>query len=190
MNYNYSKIESIFKYYLDNGFDNSMQKIADAVHITKKTLFNRYFSKEDLEFCLLDYWQSNSCKRLEQRMEFANNAVEKLTLFLFELQHCKNNEFIFFKKTKDVFLKINIQNTPYFKQLETIFQIGMDEQLFRFDSDPKLFAVFFLFNSLFLLLTDNLIYTEFISFLFAPILTEKGKTVFKEIDIEQVFTLY
>ncbi|MCL2245511.1 MAG: hypothetical protein FWC10_00110 [Lentimicrobiaceae bacterium] len=187
MVYNYSKIEPIFKYYLNNGFKHSLQEVADAVLITKKTLFNRYISKENLEFCLIDYWQKRSTARIAKRMEFSNNAVEKLMMFLFELQYCKNNESCFFQKTKEIFLEKFLQNSHHIKQLEEIFSMGIEEELFKFDSDPKVFAYFFLFNTFFLLLNDNLIYTEFISFLFEPILTEKGHGVFKDIDIEQVF---
>jgi len=187
MNYDQNKIDPIFNFYLDNGFDHSLQKLADAVQITKKTLFNRYGSKKNLELCVLDYWQVKSNERMAQRMEFSNNAVEKLIMFLFELQYCKNYESHFFQKNKEVFLEKFVQNTPHLIQLESIFKMGTAEELFQFDFDTKLFAYFFLFNTLFLLLCDNVIYTEFITFLFDPILTEKGKVVLKDIDIEQIF---
>ncbi|MCL1850129.1 MAG: hypothetical protein FWF70_01785 [Bacteroidetes bacterium] len=187
MNYNHSKIEPLFTFYLENGFNHSLQKIADTIKITKKTLFNRYFSKINLELCVVDYWEIKSNERIKQRMEFTNNAVEKLIMFLFELQYCKNNESFLFQKKKEFFLEKFIQNSPHITLLESIFKMGIKEELFRFDSDTKVFAYFFLFNTLFLLLSDNLIYTEFISFLFDPILTEKGKAVFKDIDIEQIF---
>ena len=187
MHYNYSKIEPIFQYYLNNGFKHSLQEMATAVKITKKTLFNRYISKEILELSVVHYWQIKSNERMAQRMEFANNAVEKLMMFLFELQYCKNNEPYFFQKTKEILLEKFVPDAPHLKQLEAIFVMGAEEELFRFESDPKVFAYYFLFNTLFLLLSDELIYTEFISFLFEPILTENGKSVFKDIDIEQVF---
>jgi len=187
MNYNYSKIEPIYKYYLANGFNHSLRELASVVQVTKKTLFNRYLSKENLEVCVVDYWQTKSNVRMMQRMEFANNAVEKLMIFLFELQYCKNNETHFFQKTKEIFLQKFIQDTPHIRQLETLFGIGISEGLFCFESDLKVFAYYFLFNTLFLLLSGNIIYTEFISYLFEPILTEKGRAVFKDIDIEQIF---
>jgi len=187
MEYNYSKIEPIFKYYLRNGFSQSMQKIADAVQISKKTLFNRYSSKENLEYCLIDYWQIKSTERILERIEFSNHAVEKLMMFLFELQYCKNNESHFFQKAKEFFFDKTIQNGPHIQQLETIFTLGIKEDLFRFDSAPKVFACFFHFNAMFLLLNDTLIYTDYIPFLYEPILTESGKAFFGDIDIEQIF---
>ena len=188
MLYNYTKIEPIFKFYLNTGFDHSVQEIARAVQITKKTLFNRYLSKENLEHCLMDYWQLKSCERIVQRMEFANNAVEKLMMFLFELQYCRNSESHFFQKAKARFLENSEQESRQFiKQLETIFKLGVAEKLFQFDFELKVFAYYFQFNALFILLKDNLINTDYIAFLFAPILTENGKMVFKDIDIERVF---
>jgi hypothetical protein len=172
---------------LNNGFHNSLQNIADTVHITKKTLFNRYLSKENLEFCLLNYWQIISTERLDQRMEFANNAVEKLIMFLFELQYCKNNEVFFFNKMKEIFFEKTIQINPLISKLEDIFLMGVKEKLFQFDFDLSVFAYYFLFNTSFLILSNDLIYTEYISFLLGVILTDKGKTVFEEIDIELVF---
>jgi len=187
MEYIYTKIEPIYKYYLINGFNHSLQKVADAVHITKKTLFNRYISKEKLEHCLIDYWQIKSNERVVERMEFANNAVEKLMMFLFELQYCKNNEPHFFQKAKELSLEKSAYSGPHIQQLVTIFTIGVKEGLFHFNSDAKVFAYFFQFNALFLLLNNTLIYTDYLSFLFEPILTESGKVVFRDIDIEQIF---
>ena len=187
MEYSYTKIEPVFQYYLTHGFDHSMQEVADAVQITKKTLFNRYISKENMEHCLVDYWQVKSNERVVERMEFANNAVERVMLFLFELQYCKNSESYFFQKRKELFLENFQHSSPHIKQLEVIFRMGIEEELFRFDSDFKVFAYFFLFNTLFLLLNDSLIYTDYLSFLLYPILTEAGKAVFHDIDIEQIF---
>jgi hypothetical protein len=65
--------------------------------------------------------------------------------------------------------------------------MGVKEELFRFESEPKVFAYFFLFNALFILLSDTVINTDYVSFLFHPILTETGKIVFQDIDIEQIF---
>jgi len=187
MEYNHVKIEPIYHYFLSNGFNHSLQEIADAVRITKKTLFNRYISKENLELCLIDFWQIKSNERNAERMEFSNHAVERLMMFLFELQYCKNNEPHFFQKTKKIFLKKPKHASPHIKQLEVIFAIGVEEKLFHFDPDPKVFAYFFLFNVLFLLLNDTLVYTDYLSFLLEPILTDLGKTVFRDIDIEQIF---
>ena len=144
MFYNHSKIEPIYKYYLSTGFDHSMQEVAGAVQITKKTLFNRYLSKENLEYCLIDYWHIKSCERIVQRMEYANNAVEKLMMFLFELQYCKSNELHFFRKARVLFLEKPEQENPLFIfQLQAIFAMGVKEELFPFDSESKIFAHFF-----------------------------------------------
>jgi AcrR family transcriptional regulator len=187
MNYLNSKIEPVFRFYLARGFDHSLQKVADAVHITKKTLFNRYISKENLEFCIVNYWQKKSNDRIDQRVEFTNNSVEKLMMFLFELQYCKNFEPHFFQKTKELFLNKKESNYPHIDKLEEIFNSGEAENLFQFEAELKLFAYFFLFNTMFVLLSDSVIKTEYIHFLLTPILTEKGKKMFKDIDIEQIF---
>ena len=188
MDNNYTKIAPIFRYYLNTGFAHSMQEVADAVQITKKTLFNRYQTKDNLEYNLVNYWQIKSCERIVQRMEYANNAVEKLMMFLYELQYCRNNELHFFEKFKEIFLKKIEQINPLFiTQLEDIFKMGIKEGFFRFESEPKVFAYFFQFNTLFILLSTPVINTDYISFLFHPILTEKGGNVFQDIDIEQIF---
>jgi len=188
MDYDYAKIEPIFKYYLHNGFTCSLQEVANNVCITKRTLFNRYLSKDNLENCLIDYWQLQSCERIAQRMEYANNAVERLMMFLFELQYCRNNEFHFFQKTKEFFLRNFEHTNPRFiAQLEVIFEMGIDKKLFRFESEHKVYAYFFLFNAMFILLNDTIINTDYLPFLFEPILTEIGKSVFQDIDIEQIF---
>jgi len=187
MEYQHTKIEPVYSFYLSHGFHHSLQKVADAVYVTKKTLFNRYKSKENLELCLIHYWQVKSNERISERMEYANHAVERLMMFLYELQYCKKNETHFFQKTKELFLEKPMQTEPYIKQLEFIFDLGAKEELFHFDSEPKVFAYFFLFNVLFLLLNDTLFYTDYLSLLLEPILTEAGKVVFREIDIEQIF---
>ena len=164
-----------------------MQEIAEAAHITKKTIFNRYLSKENLELCLIDYWQIKSNERSTERMEFANHAVERLMMFLFELQYCKKNEYHFFQKAKELLLEKTKQTGPHLNQLENILATGKEEGLFHLESDSKVFAYYFLFNVLFLLLKDNILYTDYLSFLLEPVLTEAGKSVFRDIDIEQIF---
>jgi hypothetical protein len=187
MTYHPTKIEPIFMYYFTCGFGHSLQKLSDSVSVTKKTLFNRYISKENMECCVVDYWQVKSCERMAQRMEYANNAVEKLMMFLFELQYCRNNEFHFFQKSKEIFMGKFGQSSPFVKKLEEIFSMGVAENSFKFENEPKVFAYFFQFNTLFILLNDILINTDYIPFLFNPILTEMGKAVYKDVDIEQVF---
>lgn len=165
-----------------------MQEVADAVQVTKKTLFNRYQTKENLENSVIDYWQVVSCERIEQRMEFANNAVEKLLIFLYELQYCRNHELDFFLKMKEIFLEKFEQIKPLFiTKLEEILKMGVEEGVFKFESEPKVYAYFFQFNTLFILLNGTVINTDYISFIFEPILTENGKIVFQDIDIEQIF---
>jgi len=188
MVYDYVKIEPVYRFYLNNGFSHSIQEVANNVCTTKKTLFNRYLSKENLENCLIDYWQLQSCERIAQRMEYANNAVERLMMFLFELQYCRNKELHFFQKMKTFFLRNFKQTNPHFiAQLETLFEMGIEEKLFRFESEQKVYAYFFLFNAMFILLNDSIINTDYLPFLFQPILTESGKLVFQDIDIEQIF---
>jgi len=187
MEYNHCKIEPIFRYYLNNGFGHSLQEVAEAAHITKKTIFNRYHSKVNLELCLIDYWQIKSIERSTERIEFANHAVERVMMFLFELQYCKNNEHHFFNKAKVLFTENPKPVDSFIKHLEMVFAMGVREELFRFDTDPKVYAYYFLFNAMFLLLNDSLVYTDYLTFLFEPILTEAGKSVFRDIDIEQIF---
>ncbi|MCL2167848.1 MAG: hypothetical protein FWH59_01840 [Lentimicrobiaceae bacterium] len=187
MNKNNVKIDPIFRYYLSNGFKHSLQAVAASVGISKKTLFNRYISKVNLERSLIEYWQKKTCDRFLIRTEFSNNAVEKLLMFLFELQYCKKNEFFFFQKNQEAFIEQYEHESPFIEQLEKIIKLGIKEELFRIDTDIKVFAYFFIFNTLFLLLSDRFLYTEYIPFLFAPILSETGKIVFFEVDIEQFF---
>jgi hypothetical protein len=89
---------------------------------------------------------------------------------------------------KEVFLEKFEQIKPlYITQLEEIFEMGVQEGVFRFESEPRVFAYFFQFNTLFILLSNTRINTDYISFIFEPILTETGKNVFQDIDIEQIF---
>jgi len=189
MQYNPIKIEPIFNFYLTNGFKLSIQKIADTVNITKKTLYNRYQSKENLEQCVMEFWGKFSCERVKQRTEYANNAVEKLILFLFELQYCRKHEFHFFSKMKELFLGNIEYDCQHIKQLNSIFNTGIEENFFRFACDQKVFTYFFLFNTLYILLNNELLNTDYLPFLLEPILTDKGRVAFKDIDIEQIFKL-
>jgi len=189
MIYNPTKIEPIFNYYFNFGFGHSLQKIADTISVTKKTLFNRYQNKENMERCVVDYWQLKSCERLKCRVEFANNAVEKLMMFLFELQYCRNNETHFFQKTKELFLEKIERDSPYINQIEEILKSGIEDKCFIFENEPKLFAYFFQFNAFYILLNHNSVITDYIPFIFYSILADEGKALYKDIDIEQVFKL-
>lgn len=182
------KLESIFVCYKTKGFSPTTAQIAEDVGITKKTLFNRYQTKENLEKLVLQYWQKQSMVRLDERCEFANNEVEKLLLFLYELQHCKRIEPVFFEKTKvDSMLFGESGNSHFLDKVCFILQLGKKSELFQFETDAIVYAGFFLQTVFHVLLVKESINTDYVSLIIYPILTQKGQLVIQDIDIEQFF---
>lgn len=178
------KLQPILQYFIDNGFKHTTDEICEAVGITKKTLFNRYGSKEKLEETVIDFFELQINRKIEQKISYCNNSIEAIVFYIDDLYTEKQTTPALFEKV--------MQKTPVSKQnpiLLSFFDLliarGQKEGLFNTDLSPLLYADFF-FNTLFFFFLQNNFCNDIITYILCPLLTEEGKNEFNSIDVENL----
>ncbi|MEG2071338.1 MAG: TetR/AcrR family transcriptional regulator, partial [Bacteroidales bacterium] len=92
------KLEALYHYFISNGFDHTIEEIAQGIGVTKKTLFNRYENREGMEKSVMDHWHQVLLSRFYNKCQFCNNAIEKIVIFVCEIKLSYHNETQFFTK--------------------------------------------------------------------------------------------
>ncbi len=198
------KLHTLYQFILENGFELSIEEIAFGIHITKKTLYNRFGSRQLLENQVVEFWRELFQSRFNDKCSFTNNYVEQLLLLIYECEWSLVHE--------PVFLKREIQNhNTFFKPdnpflsnivLQVIKQ-GQENGEFSSTIQDEKFIRFFLFNIFELFLKESFphifihsndtisseIEYEYIQYLITPILTKEGLKNYEEINLNLLLTV-
>lgn len=202
----------LYKYFAVNGFHHSMDEIAAGVQLTRKTLHNRYVSRQSIDDMVVAYWETLFVTRFEEKMQFSNHALESILILIYELELAIVNEFPIYEKESIHFQSPKrIENHFLIPIITQIIKNGQQTGEISIDIEPRKYACYFLYiiiNMLFLsvileIKEENLktkkerisklnssIQIEIIEFVIAPILTLKGKSKFKEIDLNLLFIVH
>lgn len=205
-------ITTLYSYFVNNGFSHSMEDIASGIHVTKKTLHNRYITRQYMEDQVMFYWRSQFLNRFEEKVQFSNHSVESLLLLIFEMELSLINEFPFFER--ESFLCQDLSKLETHFLTNTIIQIikkGQQNGDFSYDLDLKKYSTFLIFNIMNYFfkevfrqingselrfkkdrvsIVNQYIDADLIEYLISPILTLKGKVRFKEIDLNILFIVH
>ena len=198
------KLLILYQFILENGFELSIEEIALGIHITKKTLYNRYGTRQLLETQVVEYWRDLFQTRFNEKCVFTNNYVEQLLILIFEFEWVLKHEPIFFKREIKEYLSSSKNNDTFLLNLVVqILTLGKENgEFFPTIMDEK-YARFFLFNIFELFLKESFphllissnrynlsdIEYEYIQYLVTPILTKQGLKNFEEINLSQFLTL-
>jgi hypothetical protein len=209
MSQDLKNIISYYQFFVHSGFDFTLDEIAEGVGLTKKTIHNRYVSRHNLEKQVLNYYKNQFISKFDGKIEFSNHSIESLLLLIFELELSIIHEFPLFYKANCSFHEITHFDSHYL--IPAIFQIIQSGQLagdINGETDPKKYAVFFLYNLITVYFWDTIfqlnkrqtatekekksilnrtIQLEFVEYIILPILTEQGKQRFKQIDLNFLF---
>ena len=91
------KTEELFQFYLNSGFNHTIDEILTGLSISRKTFFNRYGSKkESVEMCIT-FWHEKVKERFRSKTLMCNHVVEELVMFGWEMQLLRRNEYCFQK---------------------------------------------------------------------------------------------
>ena len=176
------KLRQLYEFYLKNGFSSSAEEIAEALGISQRTIFNRYKTLENLKKEVLNYWRFSFYERIEARLPLCNNDVEKLLYFIYELKRSSRNEPDFFRIESNTggFL----QNNPgsFIEMTTKILEKGISNASFEIGYDLETFAIYLLFNIIYLYILQKQD-TTIILFLLLPILTDAGKEEIESLDL-------
>ena len=78
------KTETLYQYFEKNGFDKTIDEISKGINVTKKTIFNRYQNRENMERMLQLYWRQRFRKNFLEKCQNCNNMVEVLLFVIYE----------------------------------------------------------------------------------------------------------
>lgn len=140
-------IEQLYQLYLKEGEKLTTEQIAAHCEITKKTLFNRYQSRQNLEDQLIEYWKHCFYSTLKKKVENANNQIEALLYFIDQFKKSVVEEQVFFRLEEKDYLKPALLHGNFFVHVvEYLIQKGIQEKLFKAEVDPKTYSICIIFN--------------------------------------------
>ncbi len=180
------KLQLLLKHYAENGFDHTVEETAQILHVTKKTLFNRYQTKESMETAAMRYWQKYTRDRVEEKCAHANNSAESLLFVICEIMYTKKvTEPLFKRKIHDLIGENQYGNDEIKNLIFNILDIGCKEGTIIEGLNFNAYVPFFLMN-VFIYTSQQKMAADVVEFLLSPILTEKGRDMLDEIDIESL----
>lgn len=202
----------LYKYIAANGFDHSMDEIAAALHITRKTLHNRYSIRQSIDDMVVEYWKNLFVSRFEEKMLYSNHVMETLLILIFELELSIINEFPIYERECGEYKDPKKIETHFLVPLLTqIIKNGQQTGEISIDIDPKKYACYYIYiiiNMLLLSMTQEIrkenlktkkdriskvnssLQIDIIEYAIAPILTTKGKSIVKELDLNLLFIVH
>ena len=150
----------LYKYIAANGFDHSMDEIAAALHITRKTLHNRYSIRQSIDDMVVEYWKNLFVSRFEEKMLYSNHVMETLLILIFELELSIINEFPIYERESGEYKDPKIIETHFLVPLLTqIIKNGQQTGEISIDIDPKKYACYYIYiiiNMLLLSITQEI----------------------------------
>ncbi|MCQ2283443.1 MAG: hypothetical protein MJZ57_00925 [Bacteroidales bacterium] len=176
------KTEVLFHYYLQNGFNHTIEEIIEGLHVSHKTFFNRYQSKEHSVAMVCQYWHSIIKERFREKMLECNHAVEELLNFVYEVQSLRKHEKVLFQYENAQHLFVTEQ-TPLMDILSVIIDKGIRHYQFEETVNKAVYSQFFIQN-----LCDYLPYAYdqelTLRYLLLPLLSERGRELLDEMNLE------
>lgn len=183
MGINNQKIRDLHHYYLSNGFNHTVDEIASGLHITHKTFFNRYVSKDNSILLACQYSHLRFEERLCGRFLMCNHSVEELMFFVYEMLQYREKERVFFEFECKMMM-ITSEDAPYVSILNNIFSKGIRHSHFSHEVNLETYITYFLHNICQFLpyATDKV---DTLQFILEPILDERGYELLRELNLEQ-----
>lgn len=179
---NLPKIHIVYEFFLKEGFQHTVEEIAEAVKVTPKTLFNRYQTKANMEHEARRYWHQRVRQRLMEKTEYCNNAVEKLVLLLCECKDCLHREkHYFLKEVEQIF---PLGENAFYQCLNYFIKEGKEDELLSDTVNQEEYAEFFLHN-VFSFFPQHLNQETFFHLL-SPVLVSESQNLFNQIDINKI----
>lgn len=176
-------IEILYRLFLVRGFKPTTQEMARTIGITKKTFFNRFRNRENVETRIQDYWRKQFKERFDIKSLECNNSIERFLLFVYELKSSAYEEMYFFKREQQNQFFFSCSNSNGFIEiLQGIIREGEKDGYLLLQDDIRVYAAYFFYNiaDLYLRKTAK---TQIIYYTLLPLLTEEGMHILKHINV-------
>lgn len=191
-------IEELYQLFLKEGEHLTTEQIAAHCKITKKTLFNRYQSRKNIENQLVEHWKHCFYIIFKEKVNHANNQIEALLYFVDQFKKSIVEEQVFFRLEEKEYLKPALLQDHFFVHIVAyLIQEGIEQGFFKSKIDPKIYAIGIIFNLFHLFYypekQKDFYYTQldrdqslkYISNLISMLLTSEGIKSFEMISIDQ-----
>lgn len=181
------KLDVLFRFCNQYGFEQTVDEITIGIGISKKTFFNRYQNREEMTKMIQQYWRELFKSRFKAKEILCNNNVEIILLFIYELQVSNRVEPFFIKQEilSEAYLE-HLKENHFIPMIRKVVIDGINNECFDANIDIDLFCHYFIYNIFKLYLIQ--MNTDLISYLLQPLLTEFGKELIEDIDLERMFT--
>lgn len=175
------KIEELYQFYLQNGFDRTVDEIIARLKISRKSFFNRYENKcASVDLCV-QYWHEKVQERHRNKSLMCNHVVEELVLFCWEMQSWRRDESCFFNHDVEKG-SILTDQAPFMSMLKTVLRKGKRCYHFQENIDVDLYSKYVI-NVLAKMELLESEHSQVVQYLLSPLLTERGMELLKEMEI-------
>jgi hypothetical protein len=186
---NNQKLETLYQYFEKNGFDKTIDEISKGINVTKKTIFNRYENRENMESILQSYWRQRFRKNFLEKCQYCNNMVEVLIFMIYELKRSFEVEKYFFEREMDLdgFFLSDDENSIV-SVTKRIINKGIELALFTPDIDIYQYSRFFIHNIVYFFIKDQC-REDIVQYVLPPLLTESGLIIMQDINLSSFFEI-
>lgn len=181
------KIETLYQYFEKNGFEKTIDEISKGINVSKKTIFNRYKNRENMENVLQTYWRQRFKKNFLEKCPNCNNMVEVLIFFIYELKKSYEVEKYFFEREMDIggfFLPDDESST--FSITKRIINKGIELEFFSLEIDVNQYTQYFIHNTVYLFIKKHC-NEDIVRYILPPLLTEIGMNIMKDMNLTTFF---
>lgn len=140
-------IKAVFNLYKEYGLRLNMEEIAQELHVTKKTLYNNFESKDDLIRTVANYFFKELEAKMYESIKSSRNAIEALLLInaIIRNEIDKLGE-ILLKDLSDEDIEMfdhSSRASFYSKVIRENLQRGIAENLYRSDINLEYATLFY-----------------------------------------------
>ncbi|MDR2868552.1 MAG: TetR/AcrR family transcriptional regulator [Bacteroidales bacterium] len=168
---NEEKKHQLYDFFNHNGFDFSVQEIADALKISGRALYYRYHSKEEMIMDVKNYWKRKWQNDFQLRTDECNHPVEKLVIFITCLQESGRRDLKFLLMEDEAFAPV----------LKSIIEEGIDKNYFK-EVDIDAFVSLLCFNLIHYFISRGKEIID-VNYILNSLLTKSGEIAYNEINM-------
>lgn len=178
------KVKDLYTFYLNYGFDHTIEEISDWMHIRRKTFYNRYISKENSIQQALQISHQQFVERFTEQRLHCNHSVEELVLFVWEFQRFAQQENVYFQYDMENRLFCSAE-APFKSIFESVVRKGLRCYHIKEDVDMETYVDYFFVTLSYYTLGGKLS-GNILQYILCPLLNERGLELLGELNIENM----
>lgn len=140
-------VREIFELYKKNGLHLNMERIADELHITKKTLYNNFESKEDMIYTVVNHFFFSLERKILGSLEDSANAIDSLIrlvdIIRSEIDKLGSTLLEDISKENIVMFLHSNRSSFYSRVIRENLQRGIEENLYRSNINIEYCTLFY-----------------------------------------------